>query len=436
MKRIRNIILAIAAVSVLLLLCFTIYYQISLRKADNAPIHNSANWLVKLDGVELFKSVYSELLRDNSEPQLEDSSHFRIVHSITLPINLYAYNITDDPTGFFTSFILQDEKVLRSNLKHQNTWTIVDDSNNIFKHKKSNLYIGYNKQRVFMAWNTKEAIGIKILQDLIYNRNTSLFRKSKFATAFQENKILTATNLKDVIYVDGKQDSLLVSGTIEWNKLKYNEVHFSNTQNTNTSLSICVHKNGKINFPNILTVDTNTTSFFNSFNNNSHINVALRMLDTLVKYEDTEIKYEYDENFDQIKTTKIAEKNIPWLQFIYQEGEKLGQFNDPRGNKIDQKYFPFFPIYQVPFHALSNVKNDRVQKQLTKNNCAFNIHIDINKIEKLEDLKQIKTFLAPFNVLYINGTTISENEIKLSGFLTIDEQNGNALKTIYKQFKL
>lgn len=434
MKKVRNIIIAIAAVSLLLLLCFTIYFQISLSKANSAPIHEEASWVVKVDGVEIFKTLYADLLSGTSTTPLEDSAHFRIVNSITMPINVYIFNTPTDPAGFFTSFILQDEKILLNNLRHQNSWTVVDSTHKIFKNKQNNIYVTYNRKRLFFAWNIKEKSGLPILKDLAQETNFKPFNKSKFKDAFQEDKIVSATNLNEYLFLSSAQDSILINGHIVWKAITNQEVHLDVVE-AHPTLSICVHKKGRIEFPNILTLDTNTVSFFNSFNNKSHINVALQMLDTSIKYAETEVSFEYDENFEQIKTTRTTEKKIPWIQFVYQEGENINVFKGNEGAKIDSKYFPYFPIYQVPFNALSNLATDKIRKKYTDTKCGFHIAIDINKVEHLEEMNAIKNILAPFKYLQLKGSVNKPNELMINGYITIDEQNQNALKTLYRQFK-
>lgn len=435
MTKLKHLIITIAAVITLLLLCFFIYYRISVNKANNAPIHNDANWVIKLDGTEIMSHLYTDLLFTSSpDRQLEDSSHFRIVNSFTLPLNVYIFNTHHEPAGFYTSVILQDEKILLNNLKHQNNWEKIDDTFKIYKNKQTQAYLTYNRQHVFIAYNINSDVSIGILKDLSKGKNTQVLKKTAYYKAFADNAVLSATNLHEWIQLDALKDTFSIRGHMHWSKPVNNAVHVNTNPEHKPTVAICAHKATKISFPNILTLDSNTLSFITTFNSDQGINMALELLDTTVTYEETETNFEYSENFDRIQTTQVTVKNIPLMNMVFEDNTNINPFLWNNSPRIANSYFPFFPIYSVPYNAISNFPQDRITKDLSHNECGFKVHINTNELEQLDMVKSIKKYLVPFASLHVEGT-VKEGKLQISGNIALDKQNQNAIKTIYQMIK-
>lgn len=296
MKKCIKIALPIVTLLGALVFCFCIYIVIISRKADNTPILNNSNWLIKVDGLELGKVLYKELLWEDSHRKLIDSTQFRVVKGLTIPLNIYVFNTKNSPNTFYSSALLNDEKILLTNLEHEYKWKKVDtqDFEHLYKHQNLNLYVTFNRKRVFFIWNYQSNQSKLDLKKLLNNEECTKYNNTKYAKILNKNHILSASNLNDKIWVKFKDGKIDIKGNLNWVRNNQNSLHIKNTMH-NTIFNTCIHTKTPLDINSIM-------DFFPKYNTlvksllqpyrNINFNIGISKNKT-INYQDTAIFFRF-----------------------------------------------------------------------------------------------------------------------------------------------
>lgn len=440
MKKVLKVIVAISAVLALLLICFYTYYFISKTKAQKVPLSPNTNWVIKLDGVAAAKILIKDLLFPLDSKPSADTSHFRNVKGISIPLFVYIYNTHQCPTTFFTSVLLNDEHVLVANLKHQETWVRIDSVHkNVFKHKTQNLWIAYNRKNVFWAWNIQNNAGIDELKALITNSNTKAFKKTPYAEALDNNWVVSGTNLKDNFHVAFQEDKILLSGALEWMPNNSAPLHLKNTDSAQL-LTACIHTQTPLAYKNWIQLSPEVKSFADALlPADTALNMVLQIDTTNIPYQDTSIVHEYDDNFNRINKQLVTQKMLPLISFGINRPIELQNYLYNHSRQVNSAYFPIFPLYvhtMANATLLSNTKDaQQLPKLVTDNNCGFQLKAQLPAL--LQHTDWIKTWQAAtlFTHLNITGSYIADQKLAFEGTIQLLPQQQNALKTLYHYYR-
>lgn len=436
----KRIFIAVAAIVSLLLLCFFIYYRISINKANSVPIHNDANWVIKMDGVEIGKKLLGDLLFGADDRNLTDSTQFRVVRGMTIPLLVYVYNTKEHPTSFFTAAILHDEKVLMSNLKHQNTWVQVDTFEHIYKNTASNFYITYNRTHVFIAWNLNTPSAVRQFWEIASETNTVPYKRTAYYNELLNKGIVAATNHTDNLILEFNDDEIEVEGLLSWVRHSGTPLHLhKNSVQEHALWYSCIHTETDLGLNSFVKFVPAVDSFMQVLIPSRNINFCLQFDTTLVKYKETSISYEYDDNFTKITKEVIVENETPRVIAGFGGGGDLRTFAIARNNQISKDYFPLFPLYYRNYGAynvMSNTERFKNEFEQSGNNaCAFQWYTNVSQLKHFPPFNNYSGYFDILNNVRLTGVYKSNDQIAVSGKIQLLPKQQNALKTIYHHYR-
>lgn len=436
----KRIFIAVAAIVSLLLLCFVIYYRISINKANSVPIHNNANWVIKIDGVEIGKKLLRDLLFGGDERNLTDSTQFRVVRGMTIPLLVYVYNTKEHPTSFFTAAILHDEKVLMSNLKHQNTWEQVDTFEHIYKNTESNFYITYNRTHVFIAWNLNTSSAVRQFWEIASETNTAPYKQTTYYKELLGKGIVAATNHIDNLILEFKDDEIEVEGLLSWVKHSGTPLHLTkNSVREHALWYSCVHTETDLGLNSFVKFVPAVDSFMQVLIPYRNINFCLQFDTALVKYKETSVSYEYDDNFTTTTKEVVVENETPRVIAGFGGNGDLRLFTAEKSNLISRNYFPLFPLYYRSYGAynvMSNTERFRNEfEQSREAECAFQWYTNVSQLKNFPPFNNYSGYFDVLSNIRLSGVYKSNDQIEVSGTIQLLPKHQNALKTIYHHYR-
>jgi|GEM_PF-1181369 len=435
----KRIFIAVAAIVSLLLLCFVIYYRISINKANSVPIHNDANWVIKIDGVEIGKELLGDLLFGGGDRGLTDSTQFRVVRGMTIPLLVYVYNTKEHPTSFFTAAILHDEKVLMSNLKHQNTWVPVDTFEHIYKNTESNFYITYNRTHVFIAWNLNSPSAIRQFWEIAAGTNTTPYRRTSYYEELLGKGIVAATNHIDNFFLDFKEDEIEIEGLLSWARHPEAPLHLhKNSVKEHALWYSCIHTQTDLGLNSFVKFVPAVDSFMQVLIPPGNTNFCLQFDTTLVKYKETSVSYEYDDNFTKITKELIVEHETPRVIAGFCTNGDLRYFADGSTSLVSRTYFPLFPLYYRNYGAYNVMSNaDRFRnefEQSRESSCAFQWYTNVSQLKNFPPFNNYSGYIDILSNIDLSGAYTGNDQIAVSGKIQLLPRHQNALKTIYRHY--
>jgi hypothetical protein len=441
MKKSIKIVLPIVTLLGALIVCFCLYIVIIIRKANTTPILNNSNWVIKVDGIELGKVLYKELLWEDSHRTLIDSTQFREVKGLTIPLNMYVFNTTKSPNTFYTSALLNDEKILLTNFKHENNWIRVDtqDFEHLYKYQNLNLYVTFNKKRVFFIWNYQSNQCKEDLKHLLNNEECTKYNKSKYAAILNKNHILTATNLSDNIWVKFNDGKIDIQGNLNWARSKNRTLHIKNGIQ-NAIFNTCVHTHTALDINSIMEIFPTYDSLVKSLlipHKDINFNLAISK-NKIINYKDTSSFFDFDDYGSKVLKTTTEENTMPLLVFVMNYNNTWKDYVNPYNYKVKESIFNQFPLYLHPINNyLLGTNAYNIPKVQTENvhNCAFKLYLELDKKEISTTFDKEMELSKIFQIINIQGAYSNATDIQVNGTIEMKDKTTNALKTIYNFIK-
>jgi len=440
----------IAAIAILLLLCYFGFFKYRQIQANNVSIPVSTNALLKINVDELYKTIAVSYIKHPNQYSGSDKKGIKekvddLNTGLKIPANIYLYSLSGKAkTTFFSSFEIADTLAFNHFIQKKSFLPLIKKDGNFFQSKDSTFCILFNKTTVAFAYTPQKEQVKTTLEEILNRKNMTKVGESRFKQLVNLSDHISfqnTGNFSKINFTDGKIsfsnefiNQMIVPAAKPQHRLLNPESTVSMWLNGKFKSDL-IKKNQTVS-PSLLSKD----SFFRFYKDY----VDFEWTNTITQV-DTVVGYEYNDDFERVEKKLLQDRKIPSISMNLTANDRevsdylksLGALDQSTG-KISSS---MIPLYQVYFKGnsgniqLSTVQNAKPDLKRTSSDDFFYFKVDLKKLIKQTPMPLIADKLGTFSQLEIKAKSIGKDKIKLESELLFLNGDANALIQLLKVFK-
>ncbi len=435
----KKFLIITTAILVLLFVSFGGYIQYQRNASYQTRIPANTRMLIRIDVVGIGKSVAWEYLW---RKEGKKESTFR---GLSLPANLFVFTLQDkQPTTFFSVIPISDPDAFRQSIKNREQ--IRKSKHEILPGidliRDGHFTLGYNNKYAVLVYSQGKEEVQQAVMDILQDKNTIPVANSSFRNIKEQEGHITFLSGGHYGSLDFNKGNILMQASLFARGISAPAQINHPAPDTADVLSLWLYADGVPLLANkIFNIDTFCISG-DSLLASKPKGLSFRIMQPQLQ-KDTVITYEYNDDFEKVATTSVAEKMIPGIVLeVEAEGTTLYQYLVRQrilhkdSGTVNRQAFPLYQAYATSTATkflLSTARHPEAAAPATSNNF-FGLYIDFVRLHQQPEFATLNRFIAPFERMEASAVRDGAKRCTLKARLIFKNKKQNALFLLLDNF--